>query len=195
MLDILLGTVDREDLDDGDKMAPERELWCDMGVGWIRRFARTGIPEHPLSKIDQVIDQSRSIDQILEDARSHLNRIAPAEALAEVQSSSILSPVALVDIRPAAQRQAEGGIEGSLVVERNVLEWRFDPRSTSRLPVAEGFDLRVIVFCQESYTSSLAARSLQEVGLKNATDMIGGYRAWKEAGLPASVKSASALGG
>jgi rhodanese-related sulfurtransferase len=185
MLDIWLGTVDREDLDDGDKMEPERQMWCDMGVGWIRRFARNGIPEHPLSKIDQVLNQSRGIDEILEEARSHLKRATPREALAETKQQSG-PPMVLVDIRPAGQRGAEGEIEGALIIERNVLEWRFDPRCDARLAQAS-FDLRVIIFCQESYTSSLAARALQELGLKHATDMEGGYRAWKEAGLPDSI--------
>lgn len=125
MLDLWLGTVDREDLDDGDKIEPERQLWCDMGVGWIRRFARNGMPEHPLTKIDQVIHQSRGIDEIVEEARSHLKRVTPHEAWAEIERSCG-PPLVLVDIRPAAQRAAMGEIEGALVIERNVLEWRFD---------------------------------------------------------------------
>ena len=185
MLDLWLGTVDREDLDDGDNLAPERQMWCDKGVGWIRRFARNGIPEHPLTKMDHVIDQSRGIDEVLKDARSHLRRVTPQQALDEIQGQTG-SAVVLVDIRPAAQRVAEGEIKGALIIERNVLEWRFDPRCEARVPEAN-FERRVIVFCQESYTSSLAARSLQELGLKNATDMEGGYRAWREAGLPDSI--------
>jgi rhodanese-related sulfurtransferase len=190
MLDLWLGTVDRKDLDDGDKMEPERQLWCNMGVGWIRRFARSGIPEHPLTKIDQIIDQSRGIDEILKEARSHLVRVSSQEALAEIGHSSG-PPVILIDIRPAAQRAVMGEIEGALVIERNVLEWRFDPRCDGRIAEAS-FDLRVIVFCQEGYTSSLAARALQELGLKRATDMEGGYRALKEAGLPKSIRGVRA---
>ena len=90
----------------------------------------------------------------------------------------------LVDIRPEGQRAIEGSIAGALVVERNVLEWRFDPASSARLPVATGHDIQVIVFCSEGYTSSLAATSLQDLGLHRATDMIGGFKAWKEMGLP-----------
>jgi rhodanese-related sulfurtransferase len=90
----------------------------------------------------------------------------------------------LVDIRPAAQRATEGSVPGSLVVERNVLEWRFDPCSAARLPQATGYDLRVIVMCSEGYTSSLAAASLQDIGLRRATDLEGGFRAWAAAGLP-----------
>jgi len=73
--------------------------------------------------------------------------------------------------------QSKGSCRGALVVERNVLEWRFDPASASRLPIA-GYDLRVIVLCSESYTSSLAAASLQDLGIYRATDVTGGYAAW-----------------
>ena len=120
---------------------------------------------------------ARSIDEILEEARSRLARLTPAEAHAEPDAL-------LVDIRPAAQRAAEGGIEGALIVERNHLEWRFDPESDARLPEAAGYDVRVVVFCSEGYTSSLAAASLQDLGLSRATDVDGGFQAWKAAGLP-----------
>src|ERR1700749_4431484 len=90
----------------------------------------------------------------------------------------------LVDIRPEGQRSSAGSIPGALVVERNVLEWRFDPASSARLPIATGHDLEVIVFCSEGYTSSLAASALRDLGLWRATDMIGGFQAWRAAGLP-----------
>jgi rhodanese-related sulfurtransferase len=189
MLDIWLGSIDRTDLEK-DFMAPERQLWCQKGIPWVRDFARRGgdgIPEHPTTKINEVIDSSRSIAEVLEDARAHLIRVTPKEALSEFTSQSQDFPVILVDIRPAAQRESKGMIGGALIIERNVLEWRLDPRSDSRLSVAGRYDLRIIVFCQESYTSSLAAKALQELGLKNATDMVGGYRDWKEAGLPPSL--------
>jgi rhodanese-related sulfurtransferase len=91
-----------------------------------------------------------------------------------------------VDIRPAAQRALEGEVAPwlpVLVVERNVLEWRFDPRSDAAIPGAS-YDLPVIVLCQEGYTSSLAADALQSLGLHRATDVVGGFAAWREAGLP-----------
>jgi rhodanese-related sulfurtransferase len=87
-------------------------------------------------------------------------------------------------IRSEGQRAIEGSIAGALVVERNVLEWRFDPASSARLPVATDHDIQVIVFCSEGYTSSLAAIALQDLGLGRATDMIGGFQAWKTMGLP-----------
>ncbi len=83
----------------------------------------------------------------------------------------------MVDIRPAAQRAEAGDLPGALVVERNVLEWRFDPTSDAALPVAD-YDVQVIVLCQEGYTSSLAAAALQDLGIWRATDVIGGYAAW-----------------
>jgi rhodanese-related sulfurtransferase len=90
----------------------------------------------------------------------------------------------LVDIRPAAQRVQEGEIPGALIVERNVLEWRFDPASDARLAAATGYELHLIIVCSEGYTSSLAAASLQDLGLFGATDIIGGFHAWRAAGLP-----------
>jgi rhodanese-related sulfurtransferase len=84
-----------------------------------------------------------------------------------------------LDIRPEAQRASEGQLPGSLIIERNVLEWRFDPTSDARLPLAD-YELQVILICQEGYASSLAAASLQDLGLHRATDVIGGYAAWRE---------------
>jgi rhodanese-related sulfurtransferase len=121
---------------------------------------------------------SRGIDQILDAARRRLARVDPHQAYG--------SGAVLVDIRPAAQRAEHGEIPGALIVERNVLEWRFDPRSPARLPIAGSYDLPVIVVCQEGYTSSLAAAALQELGLHRATDLAGGYAAWRAAGLPTS---------
>ena len=120
----------------------------------------------------------RTIDQVLFAARERLDRLTPQRAAQAVAAGAVL-----VDIRPAAQRAAEGGIPGALIVERNVLEWRFDPASEARLPQA-GYDLRVIVFCSEGFTSSLAAAALQDLGVSHATDLDGGFVAWRAAGLP-----------
>lgn len=122
---------------------------------------------------------SRGIDEILAEARTRLDRLDPRQAQRAAAGGAVL-----VDIRPAAQRAAHGEIPGALIVERNVLEWRFDPRSDARLPVAGAYDLPVVVFCQEGYTSSLAAASLQDLGLHRATDLAGGFAAWQAAGLP-----------
>jgi len=120
----------------------------------------------------------RTIDEVLAAARARLARVTPAQAHGEAAAGALL-----VDIRPQAQRAAEGQIPGALVVERNVLEWRFDPASSACLPQAR-YDLRIIVVCSEGYTSSLAAAALQDLGLRGATDLDGGFRAWRQAGLP-----------
>jgi len=122
---------------------------------------------------------SRGIDQILAEARSRLDRVGPVQAYQAQRSGAIL-----IDIRPAAQRQEHGEIPGGVVIERNVLEWRLDPRSDARLPFADRYDLAVIVFCQAGYTSSLAAAALLDLGLHRATDLTGGFTAWASAGLP-----------
>jgi rhodanese-related sulfurtransferase/mannose-6-phosphate isomerase-like protein (cupin superfamily) len=121
-----------------------------------------------------------SIEQILAAARARLRRLSPDEAHEAVVGTDAI----LVDIRPEGQRAIEGSIAGALVVERNVLEWRLDPDSSSRLAIATNHDLQVIVFCSEGYTSSLAAVALQDLGLWRATDMVGGFHAWRAAGLP-----------
>lgn len=121
----------------------------------------------------------RSIDEILDSARQRLRRLDPVQAQQAMSRGAIL-----VDTRPLAQRQAQGSVPGALVVERNVLEWRFDPRSEARLPDASGYDVHLIVMCSEGYSSSLAAASLQDLGLHNATDLAGGFAAWAKAGLP-----------
>ena len=124
-------------------------------------------------------DGARSINETLAAARDRLSRLTPAEAHAACASGATL-----IDIRPASQRAAVGEVPGSIVIERNHLEWRLDPASDSRLPWVTGYDLRPIVICMEGYTSSLAASALQDLGLALATDVAGGYQAWQRAGLP-----------
>jgi rhodanese-related sulfurtransferase len=127
---------------------------------------------------------SRGIDEILTDARTRLRRLDPAQAVAAQRRGAIL-----VDIRPAAQRREYGEIPTALVIERNVLEWRLDPRSSARLSIADSFGLEIVVVCQEGYTSSLAAAALQDLGLHRATDLDGGFAAWRAAGLPVTPGS------
>ena len=131
---------------------------------------------------------ARTIDEILACARTRLVRVTPRQAFRELSGGGVL-----VDIRPAAQRAAQGEIPGSTVVERNHLEWRLDPGSDARLPWVTGYDHRIIVFCVDGYTSSLAAAALQDLGLHQATDMIGGFRAWTAEGLPSAAGGAGTV--
>ena len=122
---------------------------------------------------------SRTIAQVLADARARLDRLDPAAARAAQESGAVL-----VDIRPQAQRERDGEVPDALVIERNHLEWRFDPTSDARVPEAVDHDVRVVVLCDEGYTSALAAAALQDLGLHAATDVDGGFRSWRACGLP-----------
>jgi rhodanese-related sulfurtransferase len=123
-----------------------------------------------------------NIDDLLAQARAKLRRLEPIEAARAVADGALL-----VDIRPAEQRAAAGNVPGALVIDRNVLEWRLDPASPDRLREASSYDVAVILFCNEGYATSLAAATLQELGLHRATDVIGGFQAWREAGLPTTT--------
>jgi rhodanese-related sulfurtransferase len=120
-----------------------------------------------------------SVDDLLAAARAKLRRIRPRDAAIAVGEGALL-----VDIRPLHQRAADGEIPGALVIDRNVLEWRLDPASPYRIREVESPDQVVILFCDEGFASSLAATSLQDIGLPHATDLDGGYQAWRAAGLP-----------
>ena len=122
------------------------------------------------------------IDATLSAARAKLNRLPAVEVPAALGRGAIL-----VDIRPAAQRAAEGEVPAAVVIERNVLEWRCDPTSDARLPEAVGDDVEWVVLCSQGYTSSLAAAALRDLGLHRATDVVGGYQALAEAGVLAEL--------
>ena len=120
-----------------------------------------------------------TVDGLLAQARSGLARLSPAAAYQAMRSGAIL-----IDTRPEWQRRMAGEIPGAIVIERNHLEWRCDPASPARIPEATSRDVTWIVCCDEGYSSSLAAASLQALALSNATDVIGGFQAWRAAGLP-----------
>jgi rhodanese-related sulfurtransferase len=118
------------------------------------------------------VSRGRPIDQILADARARLDRVEAAALADEVAGGALL-----VDIRPLEQRQRDGELTAAIVIDRNVLEWRLDPASENAITEAS-YDRRVIIVCNEGYSSSLAAATLQDVGVARATDLIGGYQAW-----------------
>ena len=121
-----------------------------------------------------------SVDDLLASARSRLRRAEPAEAEAEVRAGDAV----IVDIRSESQRAADGAVPGAAFVARNLLEWRLDPQSDWRDPELARVDRRVIVMCDAGYQSSLVAATLQELGHEDATDLAGGFQAWRAAGLP-----------
>src|SRR5262245_39263111 len=123
--------------------------------------------------------RDRGIDRLLAQARARLKRLSPRQALAATRKGALL-----IDTRPERQRRADGEIRGAIVIERNHLEWRLDPASDGRIPEARDANVRWIVMCEEGYASSLAAATLQAIGLRRATDVVGGFRAWRAAKLP-----------
>lgn len=123
--------------------------------------------------------EPKGIDEVLARVRAGLARVTAPEAAEAVRRGALL-----VDTRPMWQRAADGEIPGAIVVERNHLEWRLDPLSPYRIREATGPGRHWIVVCREGYSSSLAAESLRRIGLGRATDLVGGFLAWREAGLP-----------
>jgi rhodanese-related sulfurtransferase len=121
------------------------------------------------------------IDEVLTEARRGWVRMEPAQAAAAMREGALL-----VDTRPVEQRERDGEIPGAIVIDRNVLEWRLDPTSPHCIPEIAGPEQTVIVICNQGYSSSLAAATLQRLGLRNATDVIGGFEAWVACGLQAS---------
>jgi rhodanese-related sulfurtransferase len=127
----------------------------------------------------------RSVDDFLVAARDGLCRLSPADAALAMRNGALL-----IDIRPTALRQRDGEIPGAIVIERNVLEWRLAPTSADRIPQVDA-SKTVVIVCDEGYASSLAAATLQQLGLPRATDLVGGFRAWKRDGLPIMSRDAT----
>jgi len=120
-----------------------------------------------------------TIDDLLARARTRLERFDPAGALHAMHAGATL-----IDIRAESQIARDGTVPGALLIGRNVLEWRLDPASAHRHPDSPALEDRVIVMCDGGYASSLAAVTLQELGFAHATDLDGGFQAWRAAGLP-----------
>ena len=118
-------------------------------------------------------------DALLAEARLGLDRLAPSDAAAALAAGAVL-----IDIRSELQRERDGVVPGSVFLPRNVLEWRCDPASPYRDERVSDASKRLIVMCDEGYQSSLAAANLKRLGLEHATDLVGGFQAWRAAGLP-----------
>jgi rhodanese-related sulfurtransferase len=121
----------------------------------------------------------QTVDELLAEARSRLTRLDPQAAHEAMEDGGTL-----IDIRSESQIERDGVVPGALVIGRNVLEWRLDPNCEHRHSEAPSLDAEVIVMCNEGYASSFAAATLQQLGFARATDLDGGFQAWREAGLP-----------
>lgn len=120
----------------------------------------------------------RTVEELLTDARARLVRLAPAQAAAAQAAGAVL-----VDIRGDDQLRTHGCIPGAIHIPRNVLEWRADPNCSTCDPRIADRDVIIVIVCQEGYQSSLAASNLHDLGFKRATDLEGGFEAWRAAGL------------
>jgi rhodanese-related sulfurtransferase len=123
-------------------------------------------------------DAELTVEQLLDEARAKLDRLTPAQARAAHDDGAIL-----IDIRSELHRSRNGELPGAKCFARNVLEWRLDPSCADRDPEVARRDVQLILVCNEGYQSSLAAATLHRFGLQ-ATDVIGGFQAWRDAGLP-----------
>ncbi len=128
----------------------------------------------------------KTIDELLEESRRRLERVEPEQAFEAMHAGALL-----IDLRSHDERDRNGVVPGSLHIPRSVLEWRVDPDSAHRNPAVDGLDQRLILFCSEGFSSSLAAATLHELGFENATDIIGGFAAWRAASLPVRPASAA----
>jgi len=126
----------------------------------------------------------KTIDELLAQARAGLVRLGPHEARGAISGGALL-----IDIRSESQRATDGSVPNAIWFARNVLEWRCDPSCEAHDDRVGGLERRVIVMCDEGYQSSLAAATLQQLGFAGATDLVGGFQAWRAAGFPVAPAS------
>jgi rhodanese-related sulfurtransferase len=117
--------------------------------------------------------EARSIEVILAAARARLDRVEPEALERERREGAVI-----VDIRPIEQRERDGALPGAVVIDRNILEWRLDPACEHHIADVASYDVRIVIVCNEGYSSSLAAALLRDIGLHRATDLAGGFQAW-----------------
>jgi rhodanese-related sulfurtransferase len=134
---------------------------------------------------DTAVPEGRlTVHDLLARARSRLERLDPRQASEAVRQGAFL-----VDTRSAEHRREQGIVPGAHIIHPNVLLWRLDPASGHQDPAVGGLERKIIVICAEGYSSSLDAARLQAIGFAEATDVIGGFEAWKRAGLPVQPES------
>jgi len=177
-------------------ITPEQELLWEVGVHGLcgSSYDELALRDVVKKSVGNLMEPlvpppgSLSVTQLLSHTRAKLERMTPDEVFGEVTSADEMGPpIFLIDIRSEGQRREFGTIPGSMWIDRNELEWKLDPRSRGRLgpsAAVDRFDVRVILLSHDGNASSLAARSLQLIGLRSATDVVGGFLAWRAAGLP-----------
>ena len=124
----------------------------------------------------------RTLAELVADASERVERLEPADAFAAVEAGALL-----VDIRSESERERDGIAPGSLHIPRTVLEWRLAPDSDWRTPYVEGPEQRIVLLCTDGCSSVLAASTLVELGFSRVGDVVRGFAAWREAGLPTTT--------
>ena len=147
----------------------------------------SGIAPPRNSEEGMVMARPAAIDALLEAARHGIDRVQPADLTSEMAAGALV-----VDTRPFDQRERDGELPGALIIDRNVLEWRLDPTCPHHIPEADSANVRVVIVCNEGYSSSLAAATLRQLGLQRATDLVGGFQAWRQFCVLAGDAEASA---
>jgi rhodanese-related sulfurtransferase len=175
---VLFGPRPASDLDvRGRDLERDSEFWVGRWRLWVRRELHV----RPLTPVP------KTVDDLLEEARATFERVTAEQASDELRDGAVL-----IDTRTFEQRTEHGDIPGAIQIGLNVLEWRLDPASEWHIPEVTDHDVRVIVVCQEGYSSSLAAARLQSLGLHRATDVIGGFDAWRKRRPPRHTVRTSA---
>ena len=131
----------------------------------------------------------RTLEQLLDEARARIDRLEPGAALSAADRGALI-----IDIRSAIERERDDIVPGSLHIPRTVLEWRLDPDSAWRNPHVRGLDQQIVIICNHGCSSLLAAATLADLGFTRAGDIIGGFAAWRQAGLPTTQPSPCRLG-
>jgi rhodanese-related sulfurtransferase len=149
--------------------------------------APISLPSYPPAFAGPPTSTPTTVSDLVTRARAGLLRLQPDQVPGALRHGAVL-----VDLRPAAARAAQGEVPNALPVERSVLEWRFDPQDAARLPIAS-YDLHLVLLCSRGDTSSLAAAALQQLGVRHATDVVGGFEGWLAAGLPVTRRPGPGL--
>ncbi|MBG92531.1 MAG: sulfurtransferase [Chloroflexi bacterium] len=126
-------------------------------------------------------NKRKSINEILDLTQKKISRLTPEEAHSAQKKGALI-----IDTRDSADQLTEGIIPEAKLITRNTLEWRCDPEAELPDPLLSKLDKKIIIMCNDGYSSSLAVKSLMDIGRTDVSDIIGGYRAWKNYGLPTS---------
>jgi rhodanese-related sulfurtransferase len=126
---------------------------------------------------------TKGYKQLIAEAREKIRTLSTEEAMAKLNDPNVV----FVDIRDVRELEREGMIPNAFHAPRGMLEFWVDPESPYHKEIFSS-GKEFILYCQSAWRSSLATLALQEMGLSPVCHIEGGYKAWKEAGLPTGEK-------